>query len=1207
MVENHVDVMLQLPRWLVRVCKWFWGQRVFLWSTIGLNVLLGIVVTLAFTDPTTVMHLPVGFIFQHPFVTLSTFIVLFSCTIVSRLISYLAVPFSERELKRMYLKRLERDTELLTLKGIPAGLISESVHLDTVFIPIQLRFNRPRTDYPLTDKELEYYRQCVKRGMFTSELDRIVIDAEKNWQHILKEGDRISVADLWQRMSKIPVVVIQGYPGMGKSTLMERLTLHMARRHLRQPDPDMLEAEHFEPILIPVLVRLGLYADACAKTPGLTLTQYLLGQALEELHIPGVSLFIARALETASCLTMFDGLDEVSDPNMREYVQKAIHDFIKEKSELVGETCNRFLITSRVAGYDVAAFPDYPHYTIAELTSEQIDYFLLRWCQANVSRDRSFAAEGQDESATREVERRVKELGSAIKDNRSVRELAEIPLLLTLLAVMQQNSIELPRQRVELYRVVTSTLLENRNIAKKLEPIPEAQAIQRLGPLAFQMQETGNSFARHRDVVDSLAHTIGMAGGTPDRIVEEGERFLKRIRERGGLFVQRTGDYYGFMHRMFQEYFAARYMLNQIKLSPDAWIGELVGRARNKDALWREPFLLAVAYQSNENERVASDIIRALLDTPRSAYPEDREHDLLLAAECIIEARPLTIDATLERQVARRLLYIYEISQRNRRFATCDQVEGVMHRWLLSIPKEAYRPPLLAVLLEALHDTAQVTRQLTTLTLLTMIAQSLHACAPIVFEALIPPLLSLSGSRACGAFKPDGELAEAANLDVLDLAFSALSFMGSRGPAGALLAQVRQHFVEHPEHLDQLARCSLACGILLTPTVIPLAEENFVPYSIAIGQWIALRAHYQIQHITGRDIETCLAIHKALLESAEEASYPTALHLLRMLQLMVDHAVQPWYQTWQRYLSDCIDTGSYVTYQEVSFLMAMLFSRGYGLKALIELILRHYDSHDSMRRRYARRFIAALTSGVIYMRDTKYLRYPRDMKDLRYLRDVKNLRYLRDMRNLRYLRDIQNLKHTQNLRYLRDVIYLRKVRYLRNVIYMRYTEEEGDRQDLREIEVLRKLLHTQEVAQKAKGGLPSVDATEYVDLLSILLGRIFQIRETNEAGVEHEVQQIALLARDSFVWSSTDEVRAVALDIVYYVPLRSASEIAFLLHLAEESSEKRIRGACAGAIRLLQYDDAPLTPEVRAALEAGKLSIVETIRDAVESVLERKK
>ena len=178
---------------------------------------------------------------------------------------------------------------------------------------------------------------------------------------------------------------------------------------------------------------------------------------------------------------------------------------------------------------------------------------------------RRIAQGEQQETISREALRRLKQLRAAIKGHEAVQELAENPLLLTLLAVMQQNSIELPRQRIELYSVVTSTLLENRNIAKNLVPIPEGEAIKRLGPLAYDMQKK-DSFAVESDVITSLKRTIGQAGGTPEEIALEADTFLKRIRERGGLFVQRSGDYFAFLHRTFQEYFAARYVLNEIEL-----------------------------------------------------------------------------------------------------------------------------------------------------------------------------------------------------------------------------------------------------------------------------------------------------------------------------------------------------------------------------------------------------------------------------------------------------------------------------------------------------------------------------------------------------------------------------------------------------------------------------------------------------------------
>ncbi|MBV9021059.1 MAG: hypothetical protein JOZ71_10135, partial [Ktedonobacteraceae bacterium] len=234
------------------------------WSTIVLNVLIGAVVTLAFTDPSTLKRLPIAFVLQQPFVVLSLLLILLFCTTFSGLLSRLsrvenayrqantAILVStqhaisqaqteeeaDNELRQRYLRRLARDSELLTLRGIPAGLIAESVRLDEVFIAMQLRRNRPRTDYPLTEKELAYYRQCLQSGNFSKDLDRVVIEAERNWHSILKRTDRISIADMWQLLNdEQPAAVIQGYPGMGKSTLMERLTLHMARRGLHQDDP----------------------------------------------------------------------------------------------------------------------------------------------------------------------------------------------------------------------------------------------------------------------------------------------------------------------------------------------------------------------------------------------------------------------------------------------------------------------------------------------------------------------------------------------------------------------------------------------------------------------------------------------------------------------------------------------------------------------------------------------------------------------------------------------------------------------------------------------------------------------------------------------------------------------------------------------------------------------------------------------------------
>src|SRR5205807_373371 len=206
-----------------------------------------------------------------------------------------------------------------------------------------------------------------------------------------------------------------------------------------------------------------------------------------------------------------------------------------------------------------------------------------------------------------------------------------------------------------------------------------------------------------------------------------------------------------------------------IKEEPAKGIAELVSRARRTDDLWREPFLLAVAYQSNENEKVASDIIRALLTPPQNASQEQKKHDLLLAADCLIEARPLAIQSELEKQVADQLLQTYEEAQQCQQFDVCERIEAVIRHWLLSLPREAYRLPLLTALCQSISDTSRLARQRATLTLLTMIAPQLDACPSSVFEMLIPPLLALAGLPAIGEHRPTSDVPLTSDFNVADL------------------------------------------------------------------------------------------------------------------------------------------------------------------------------------------------------------------------------------------------------------------------------------------------------------------------------------------------------------------------------------------------------------------------------------------------------
>ena len=85
--------------------------------------------------------------------------------------------------------------------------------------------------------------------------------------------------------------------------------------------------------------------------------------------------------------------------------------------------------------------------------------------------------------------------------------------------------------------------------------------------------------------------------------------FIDTLRSSSGLFIETGQGFFSFMHRTFQEYFAAQYLLG---LPPDRL--EQATRTRSHKATWREPLLLLVAYKSTQSSREqqqhASDLIQ---------------------------------------------------------------------------------------------------------------------------------------------------------------------------------------------------------------------------------------------------------------------------------------------------------------------------------------------------------------------------------------------------------------------------------------------------------------------------------------------------------------------------------------------------------------------------------------------------------------------
>ena len=213
--------------------------------------------------------------------------------------------------------------------------------------------------------------------------------------------------------------------------------------------------------------------------------------------------------------------------------------------------------------------------------------FLNQWCNA-VERFQTpnLSVQAQQANAQKEIDG----ITSSINNNAGVKRLATNPLLLRTLALIHRTGARLPQRRVELYKLAADTLIKDWELARG---IPEAalvndeEATRLLSELAFWMHENKPAgLATEGEIKNKLAEVKAELAGKDSNdpeILKAVSEFLEKIRHHTGLFVERAPKRFGFMHLTFEEYFAARWMVNKPR--------EAAKRIRSKlhRPRWEEP------------------------------------------------------------------------------------------------------------------------------------------------------------------------------------------------------------------------------------------------------------------------------------------------------------------------------------------------------------------------------------------------------------------------------------------------------------------------------------------------------------------------------------------------------------------------------------------------------------------------------------------
>lgn len=545
-----------------------------------------------------------------------------------------------------YCNRLTQEYRRLDLEALTPPDRDEhlQIALRDVFVEPDVREDMPDAELP---KEL--LRKLDEAADSTSselprELDRHLVEQARDSYR--RRPARGAFDALTAPLAR--ACVLLGDPGAGKSTLARFLALALAER---STSTALSALDGWRPILIELrdyalncgeYETFGAYLDYRKRTDGLGIDQATL-----ESYLSG----------DGRVLVVFDGLDEVFDPRLRETVSRRIAGFAAQFPAI------RVVVTSRVVGYRQRVFRDagFVQYSVQDLDRDKIDAFLRGWYELALH-DRPAAVEMRRERLTR-----------AITDSAPIRELAGNPLLLTILAIIGKHQ-ELPRERWKVYDHAAAVLVQHWDVNKHLvdenidaDVIREDDKKELLRKLATRMQEGSHGFAGNSLLEPDLFADIGSYlvdrfRYEPAKATAISRAMVTHLRERNFIFARYGTGVYGFVHRALLEFFSASDIVNRFEkartLSEDGLVVQVFEK-RSEDPAWAEVLRLIAGMV---DATVAARLVDRLLEsagTHRSSALDRRSLPAVaLAAQCIAEIRNVN---AATRAAERTLLAIIEL------------------------------------------------------------------------------------------------------------------------------------------------------------------------------------------------------------------------------------------------------------------------------------------------------------------------------------------------------------------------------------------------------------------------------------------------------------------------------------------------------------------------------------------------------------------
>ncbi|WKX71815.1 NACHT domain-containing NTPase [Streptomyces sp. XD-27] len=410
-----------------------------------------------------------------------------------------------------------------------------------------------------------------------------------------------------------PRVLLRGEAGAGKTTLVWWLAAHTACGTL---GPELAALDGLVPFVVPMraLRAQGGGFPAPARLPSVA-------GVLADDPPEG---WARRVLVSGRAFLLVDGLDEVPASDRAE-----AHAWLSELLALYPQT--RCLVTVRPGAVDADWLRSerFEELKLLSMREQDIQAFVAAW-------HRAARLGSADQSELAELEEDLKQKFSR---NAALRALAGTPLLCAVIcALHRRRGGLLPETRWELYRATLSMLLGDRDNQRRI-----------CTPEGIRM-----GVEEHQQLLQTIAVWLVRGGQAQlSRAEAEGQltlamRLMPRVRDQGapaavlthllnrsGLLHERGDGCVQFIHRTFQDYLAAKALVESGGLK------ELLRHAG--DEQWQDVILMAVGHCRPAE---LGELIEGLIEQGDAvpARVEKREKLHILAARCALDTVVLADD-----------------------------------------------------------------------------------------------------------------------------------------------------------------------------------------------------------------------------------------------------------------------------------------------------------------------------------------------------------------------------------------------------------------------------------------------------------------------------------------------------------------------------------------------------------------------------------